>query len=117
MEQMIDPPMADETLDEQLEADDADDREEAGEPTYVPDPQSIWGIEAARAMLVVLTRRLGPDFAREVSDELAARTLSYQSGCPDDRRDGAAMKGLLCDKMWDGLFEGSGREPMRRAAG
>lgn len=114
MEQMIEPPISDETLDEQLDADDANNLEDAGEPTYVPDPQSIWGLEAARAMLVVLTRRLGPDFAREVSDELASRTLSYQAGCPDDRRDAAAMKGLLCDKLWDRLFTEAGTE--RRAA-
>lgn len=114
MEQMMEPPMAEERLDEQLAADDADDMEDTGEPTYVPDPQSIWGVEAARAMLVVLTRRLGPDFAREVSDELASRTLAYQSGCPDDRRDGAAMKGFLCDGIWDELFA-TEVEPKRAA--
>lgn len=71
---------------------------------YVPDPRSLWGSEAARAMLVVLTRRLGPDFAREVSDELASRTFSYQAGCPDDQADGGTMETLLTDKFWDRLF-------------
>ena len=104
MNQLTEPPVAEETLDEQLAADDADNIGESGEAGYVPDPQSIWGVEAARAMLVVLTRRFGPEFAREVSNELASRTLSYQAGCPDDRRDGAEMKGLLCDKLWDELF-------------
>lgn len=116
MEQMIEPPIADEMLDEQLDADDANSLEDSGEPPYVPDPQAIWGLEAARAMLVVLTRRLGPDFAREVSNELASRTLSYQAGCPDDRRDGATMKGLLCDDLWDELFAGATGEPTRQAA-
>ena len=116
MEQMIDPPLAEDTLDEQLAADDANNLEDAGEPTYVPDPRAIWGVEAARAMLVVLTRRMGPEFAREVSDELASRMLAYQQGCPDDRRDGAAMKGLVCDKLWDDLFSGNGAPPLRAAA-
>jgi len=80
------------------ESDEADDHE------YVPDPRSLWGSEAARAMLVVLTRRLGPDFAREVSDELASRTFSYQAGCPDDRSDGRTMEALLNDAFWDRLF-------------
>jgi hypothetical protein len=78
--------------------------EEADDHQYVPDPRSLWGSEAARAMLVVLTRRLGPDFAREVSDELASRTFSYQAGCPDDRSDGKAMEHLLTDAFWDKLF-------------
>lgn len=117
MNQLTEPPVAEETLDEQLAAEDADEIEELGEARYVPDPQSIWGVEAARAMLVVLTRRLGPEFAREVSNELAARTLSYQAGCPDDRRDGAEMKGLLCDKLWDELFAmGQQDQPGRTAA-
>lgn len=80
------------------------------EPDYVPDPRSLWGSEAARAMLVVLTRRLGPDFAREVSDELASRTFSYQAGCPDDRSDGQTMEYLLRDQFWDRLFA-TGTEP------
>lgn len=104
MEQLIDPPLADDSLEEQLAGDDADTTDDYGEPPYVPDPRSIWGSEAARALMVVLTRRLGPDFAREVSNELASRTLSYQSGCPDDQRDGATMNTLLCDKFWDELF-------------
>ena len=77
---------------------------EAGDSEYIPDPRSLWGSEAARAMLVVLTRRLGPDFAREVNDELAARTFSYQAGCPDDRSDGRTMEYLLKDEFWDRLF-------------
>lgn len=113
MEQMIEPPMADDTLDEQLAADDADNLEDVGEPTYVPDPRNLWGVEFARATLVVLTRRLGPDFAREVHDELASRALAYQAGCRDDRRDADMMNGLLCDKLWDELFAG---EPKGRAA-
>lgn len=80
------------------EADEVEDHD------YVPDPRSLWGSEAARAMLVVLTRRLGPDFAREVSDEMAARTFAYQAGCPDDRSDGKAMEALLNDGFWDKLF-------------
>ena len=104
MEQFTEPLGADEMLDDQLEADDADTRDDLGEPPYVPDPRTVWGSEAARAMLVVLTRRLGPDFAREVSNELASRTLAYEAGCPDDRRDGEVMSTLLCDKYWDALF-------------
>lgn len=102
--QMTEPPMADEMLDEQLAADDAEEAGDAGDAPYVPDPQIVWGAEAARAMLVVLTRRFGPGFAREVSDEFASRTLSYQAGCPDDRRDGAVMESLLRDEFWDRLF-------------
>ena len=85
------------TLEEEAE-------QEAGDSDYIPDPRSLWGSEAARAMLVVLTRRLGPDFAREVNDELAARTFSYQAGCPDDRSDGRTMEYLLRDAFWDRLF-------------
>ncbi|MCX8476913.1 MAG: hypothetical protein MT490_14060 [Sphingomonas sp.] len=92
------------TLEEEAE-------QEAGDSEYVPDPRSLWGSEAARAMLVVLTRRLGPDFAREVSDELASRTFSYQAGCPDDRSDGRTMEYLLKDEFWDRLFA------VRQAAG
>lgn len=96
--------LATNTLDfEELEAEEAE-REDYGESDYVADPRALWGSEAARAMLVVLTRRLGPDFAREVSDEMASRTLSYQAGCPDDRRDGKAMEYLLRDAFWDKLF-------------
>ena len=94
----------DDTLDAELDADDASEHEELGESDYIPDPRTLWGSEAARAMLVVLTRRLGPDFAREVSDELAARTFSYQAGCPDDRSDGETMEFLLKDAFWDRLF-------------
>lgn len=108
MKEPIEPLMADDLLDEQFAADDADHIEGAGEPTYVPDPQIVWGAEAARAMLVALTRRLGPDFAREVHNELASRTLAYQAGCPDDRRDGEVMNTLLCDRFWDDLFETGG---------
>ena len=104
MEQMLDPPMTEDALEEQLAADDADTTDDYGEPPYVPDPRAVWGSEAARAMMVVLTRRLGPDFAREVSNEIASRTLAYQAGCPDDQRDGEVMESLLCDQWWDGLF-------------
>lgn len=91
-------------FDEELEADEEPEREAFGESDYVADPRALWGSEAARAMLVVLTRRLGPDFARDVSDEMAARTFSYQAGCPDDRSDGKAMEYLLRDAFWDKLF-------------
>ena len=104
MEQLLDPPMSDDALEEQLAAEDADTTDDFGEPPYVPDPRAVWGSEAARAMMVVLTRRLGPDFAREVSNEIASRTLAYQSGCPDDQRDGEVMGSLLCDRWWDELF-------------
>ena len=93
---------ADAELDNEFVVDDESD--EADDPDYVPDPRSLWGSEAARAMLVVLTRRLGPDFAREVSDEMAARTFAYQAGCPDDRSDGKTMEYLLNDAFWDKLF-------------
>ncbi|MDP5278547.1 hypothetical protein Q9Q95_06400 [Sphingomonas sp. DG1-23] len=78
--------------------------DEASDHDYVPDPRSLFGSEAARAMLVVLTRRLGPDFAREVCDEMAARTFAYQAGCPDDQSDGKTMEYLLNDAFWDRLF-------------
>ena len=94
----------DKDLELELELNAENEDEELGEPGYVPDPRSLWGSEAARAMLVVLTRRLGPDFAREVSDELAARTFSYQAGCPDDVSDGDTMEFLLKDAFWDRLF-------------
>jgi hypothetical protein len=93
----------DDELDREFTAEEEAELEEGGSD-YVPDPRSLWGSEAARAMLVVLTRRLGPDFAREVSDEMAARTFSYQAGCPDDRSDGATMEYLLKDEFWDRLF-------------
>jgi hypothetical protein len=95
----------DDMLDAELELDEANEQEETGVSDYVPDPRSLWAAEGARAMLVVLTKRLGPDFAREVSDELAARTFSYQAGCPDDRIDGDTMEFLLKDQFWDRLFE------------
>ena len=95
-------------FDEELEADEEQEREIFGESDYVADPRALWGSEAARAMLVVLTRRLGPDFAREVSDEMASRTFSYQAGCPDDRSDGKAMEYLLRDAFWDKLFAMAG---------
>lgn len=94
---------ADDLIDARLAADDEASEADEGEP-YIPDPRSVWGAEGARAMLVVLTRRFGPDFAREVSNELASRTLSYQAGCPDDRRDGGVMEKLVCDPFWDQLF-------------
>lgn len=92
----------DNDIDAELSLDEEAEQEEGTD--YIPDPRSLWGSEAARAMLVVLTRRLGPDFAREVSDELAARTFSYQAGCPDDRSDGETMEALLNDPFWDRLF-------------
>jgi hypothetical protein len=93
----------DDELDREFTAEE-EAEQEGGVSDYVPDPRSLWGSEAARAMLVVLTRRLGPDFARAVSDEMAARTFSYQAGCPDDRSDGATMEYLLKDVFWDKLF-------------
>lgn len=93
-----------EQIDAELALDTENEREENPESDYVPDPRSLWGSEAARAMLVVLTRRLGPDFAREMHDEMTARSFSYQAGCPDDQRDGAAMEFLLKDVFWDRLF-------------
>lgn len=108
MDQPIGPLVAEEALDDELAADDADDAGDTGEVAYVPDPQIMWGAEAARAMLVVLTRRFGAEFAREVSDELSSRMLSYKAGCPDDRRDGSVMNGLICDKLWDELFAMNG---------
>jgi hypothetical protein len=93
----------DDELDREFTLDEEAEREE-GESDYVADPRSLFGSEAARAMLVVLTRRLGPDFAREVSDEMAARTFAYQAGCPDDQSDGKAMEYLLNDAFWDRLF-------------
>ena len=71
---------------------------------YVPDIQSLWGSEKSRAILVVLTRRLGPDFAREVHNELYARSLAYVDGGGDDRRDGQTLEGLLEAPIWDELF-------------
>lgn len=103
MEQPRDEMMSDDLLDERMAADDEANEGEEGEP-YIPNPQAVWGAEAARAMLVVLSRRLGPDFARDVSNELASRTLAYQAGCPDDRRDGGVMETLLCDPFWDKLL-------------
>lgn len=94
---------AEDLEDERQAADDAANEADEGEP-YIPDPRSLWGSEGARAMMVVLTRRLGPDFARDVSNELASRTLAYQAGCPDDQRDGGVMETLVCDPYWDQLF-------------
>ena len=91
-------------LDHEFLSEEEAELEGEGESDYVPDPRSLFGSEAARAMLVVLTRRLGPEFAREVSDEMAARTFAYQAGCPDDRSDGATMEYLLRDEFWDRLF-------------
>jgi hypothetical protein len=116
MEQPLEPLSSDDLVDEELAADDADTAEAYGTTSYVPDPRSIWGSEAARAMMVVLTRRLGPDFARDVSNEIASRTLSYQAGCPDDRRDGNEMQHLLCDKFWDDLFAMSAPGTVSKAA-
>lgn len=103
MEQPLDEITSDDLVDARLAADDEANEAEEGEP-YIPDPRSVWGSEAARAMLVVLTRRFGPDFAHEVSNELASRTLAYQAGCPDDQRDGSVMEKLVCDPFWDHLF-------------
>lgn len=93
-----------EDLDTELARNEAHEQAELGEPDYLPDPRLLWGAEGARAMLVVLTRRLGPEFAREVSNEIASRTLGYQAGCPDDQSDGEALDFLLRDKFWDALF-------------
>lgn len=90
--------------DTEMELDEEAELEELGDPDYTPDPRMLWAAEGARAMLVVLTRRLGPDFAREVSNEMASRTLAYQAGCPDDRIDGDTIEFLLRDKFWDTLF-------------
>ena len=103
MEQPLDELTADDLIDERFAADDAANEAEDADP-YVPDPRTIWGSEGARALMVVLTRRFGAEFAREVSNELASRTLSYQAGCPDDQRDGNVMETLVCDPFWDGLL-------------
>lgn len=96
-------------LDNEFAAQEDAEAEDLEASDYVPDPRALWGSEAARAMLVVLARRLGPDFAREVSDELASRSLSYQAGCPDDRLDGNSMEFLLKDPFWDRLFAETGK--------
>lgn len=104
MDQSIEPLMADELLDEQMAAEDADEAEDPRVVPYSPDPRALWGAEVVRALMVVLTRRFGSDFAKDVHNEIASRTLAYQAGCPDDRRDGNEMEGLLRDKFWDELF-------------
>lgn len=83
---------------------DDEPSEDDFQPTYVPDVQSLWAAEKARALLVVLTRRFGPDFAREVHDEIFARTVAYEAGCPDDHRDGETLADLLKAPFWDALF-------------
>lgn len=103
MKQPVDELTSDDLVDERLAADDEANEADEGEP-YIADPRSVWGSEAARAMLVVLTRRFGPGFAHDVSNELASRTLAYQAGCPDDQRDGGVMETLICDPFWDRLF-------------
>ena len=90
--------------DAELKLDEDSEQASIDEADYVSDPQSLWAAEGARAMLVVLTRRLGPGFARAVNDEMMARTLAYEAGCPDDRSDGETMQFLLRDKFWDRLF-------------
>ena len=90
--------------DAEFALDEDNEQADSGEAGYVPDPRSLWAAEGARAMLVVLARRLGPDFAREVNDEMAARTFAYEAGCSDDRSDAATMQFLLRDKLWDRLF-------------
>ena len=92
--------------DAELTLEEDNEQADLSEGGYVSDPQSLWAAEGARAMLVVLTRRLGPDFAREVNDEMMARTFAYEAGCPDDRSDGATMQFLMQDKFWDRLFAG-----------
>ena len=104
MDQSIEPLTADELIDEELAANDAEYADDPSVVPYAPDPRVLWGAEEARAMMVVLTRRLGSGFAREVHNELASRMLAYQAGCPDDQRDGNEIEGLLCDKFWDELF-------------
>ncbi|WP_294394889.1 hypothetical protein [uncultured Sphingomonas sp.] len=92
---------ADPPMDDIEDPADSDSDEETG---YVSDPQSLWAAEGARAMLVVLTRRLGGGFARDVHNEIYARTVAYEEGCPDDRRDAATLNFLLQAPFWDTLF-------------
>lgn len=97
----------DELLDEfdhNLAAEDDEETEELGITPYIADPRSVWAAEGTRAILVALTKRLGPEFARDVHDALAARTFSYEAGCPDDRRDAEVLNALLADRFWDPLL-------------
>lgn len=72
---------------------------------YAPDPQAVWAAECSRAMLVVLARRFGGDFAREVHDEIFARAAAYSDGGRDDLRDGAELTRLLTAPFWGDLFK------------
>lgn len=89
--------------------DEFDDSSPDAEQIYVPDVQSLFAGEMARALLVVLSRRLGPDFAREVHNEIYARTAAYEESCPDDRRDGHVLENLLSAPFWDPLLADADR--------
>lgn len=94
----------DPSLDDDLDVESEEDRAIAGE--YVPDPRTIWASEGMRALVVVLSRRFGPEFARELHNEMTSRTLAYEAGCPDDRQDANTMQTLLDDAFWDQLLGG-----------
>lgn len=81
------------------------------EADYVPDVATLWAGEKVRAILVVLTRRLGPDFAREVHNEMFGRAQGYDDSEGDDLKDGRALDQMLADPFWDELFAMS--EPKR----
>jgi hypothetical protein len=99
--------MADHPFDENED----EDEDVAPSDNYVPDAQALWAAEACRALAIILTKRLGPDFAKELHNEIFARTIAYEAGCPDDRRDAASLQVLLADPFWDRLFGNDGRRP------
>ena len=71
---------------------------------YVPDERAILGAELSRAILKVLAERFGPEFTRDVHDELYARCAAYADSCPEDQDDGEVLAYLLNSPLWDPLM-------------
>jgi hypothetical protein len=76
------------------------------------EPYSDWALEIAAGTLRALTKRLGPDFAREVRAEIEAKAdLMSRSDDPNKRADSEEVRALIHEPIWAelGVGDASGR--------
>ena len=75
------------------------------------EPYSDWALEIAAGTLRALTKRLGPDFAREVRTEIEAKAdRMAASDDPNKRADSEEVRALLKEAIWEelGVTDGAG---------
>ncbi len=92
---------------------DADGQDVLGPRSrYSPSSADVWSFQLARAMLVILARRMGAGFAAEVRQELREQSERYQRGDEYDRADAPHIRQLVHAEMWEKLITSSPAGPL-----